>query len=62
MTVNFGFKKVKEEEKEKMVQGVFSKVANKYDIMNDMMSFGLHRKWKDIFVNEIDSYEGMQDN
>jgi len=59
MTVNFGFKKVKEEEKEKMVQGVFSKVANKYDIMNDMMSFGLHRKWKDIFVNEIDSYEGM---
>ncbi len=59
MTVNFGFQKVKEAEKETMVQGVFSKVADKYDIMNDMMSFGLHRKWKDIFINEIDSYANM---
>ena len=59
MTVDFGFQKVKEEEKETMVQGVFSKVADKYDIMNDMMSFGLHRKWKDIFINEIDSYANM---
>ena len=59
MTVNFGFKKIKKKKKETMVQGVFSKVADKYDIMNDIMSFGLHRKWKDIFINEIDSYANM---
>lgn len=59
MNINFGFQKVKEEEKEVLVQNVFSKVANKYDMMNDLMSFGLHRKWKDTFINEINSYANM---
>jgi demethylmenaquinone methyltransferase/2-methoxy-6-polyprenyl-1,4-benzoquinol methylase len=45
-TTHFGFQTVAEELKQKKVAGVFSSVANKYDIMNDVMSFGLHRLWK----------------
>lgn len=43
---HFGFETVEEAEKAKRVEGVFSSVANKYDIMNDLMSMGLHRLWK----------------
>lgn len=43
---HFGFETVPEQEKAKRVAGVFSSVANKYDIMNDLMSAGLHRLWK----------------
>lgn len=43
---HFGFKTVAEEEKAKHVAGVFSSVAQKYDVMNDLMSAGLHRVWK----------------
>lgn len=43
---HFGFKTVAEEEKAKRVAGVFSSVAQKYDVMNDLMSVGLHRAWK----------------
>ena len=43
---HFGFETVREEEKAKRVAGVFSSVASKYDIMNDLMSAGLHRIWK----------------
>jgi demethylmenaquinone methyltransferase / 2-methoxy-6-polyprenyl-1,4-benzoquinol methylase len=43
---HFGFKTVKEAEKAKRVEGVFSSVAQKYDVMNDLMSMGLHRLWK----------------
>lgn len=50
---DFGFKEVSREEKEKLVRGVFSSVASKYDIMNDFMSLGTHRLWKDEFVNMI---------
>ena len=45
-TTDFGFQKVAEDEKAKKVAGVFSSVANRYDIMNDLMSAGLHRIWK----------------
>lgn len=48
--IDFGFKKVAIEEKEPAVRTVFNDVANKYDIMNDIMSFGLHRIWKRIAV------------
>lgn len=47
---NIGFKEVHEEEKSKMVSDVFRKVASNYDIMNDLMSVGLHRLWKDKLV------------
>jgi demethylmenaquinone methyltransferase/2-methoxy-6-polyprenyl-1,4-benzoquinol methylase len=43
---HFGFQEVEEKDKARMVQGVFSSVAAKYDIMNDVMSFGIHRIWK----------------
>ncbi len=51
--INFGFSKVSFEQKRKLVEEVFSGVANKYDIMNDLMSFGIHRWWKDQFVRQI---------
>ena len=43
---HFGFEKVEETEKARRVEGVFSSVADKYDLMNDLMSAGLHRLWK----------------
>ena len=45
-TTHFGFKDVPWEEKQKKVAGVFHSVAQKYDVMNDLMSFGVHRLWK----------------
>jgi demethylmenaquinone methyltransferase/2-methoxy-6-polyprenyl-1,4-benzoquinol methylase len=45
-TTDFGFKKVDEQEKARRVRGVFDSVASKYDVMNDLMSIGLHRAWK----------------
>jgi len=46
MTTHFGYQTVSEEEKTRKVSGVFSSVASKYDVMNDLMSLGLHRLWK----------------
>lgn len=46
MTTHFGFKTVDEKDKAREVAGVFSSVAGKYDVMNDLMSLGLHRLWK----------------
>ncbi|RMG35541.1 MAG: bifunctional demethylmenaquinone methyltransferase/2-methoxy-6-polyprenyl-1,4-benzoquinol methylase UbiE [Gammaproteobacteria bacterium] len=43
---HFGFKKVPKTEKASLVRGVFDSVADKYDLMNDLMSFGVHRLWK----------------
>jgi hypothetical protein len=48
---DFGFQTVKASQKQDMVKEVFSRVANKYDIMNDLMSMGTHRLWKDEFVS-----------
>jgi demethylmenaquinone methyltransferase/2-methoxy-6-polyprenyl-1,4-benzoquinol methylase len=48
---HFGFETVKEEDKAKKVAGVFTSVASKYDIMNDLMSAGLHRIWKRFAVS-----------
>ena len=45
-TVDFGFEKVPWREKARRVRTVFSSVAGKYDLMNDLMSFGVHRLWK----------------
>ncbi|WP_341791497.1 bifunctional demethylmenaquinone methyltransferase/2-methoxy-6-polyprenyl-1,4-benzoquinol methylase UbiE [Rickettsia endosymbiont of Gonocerus acuteangulatus] len=50
---NFGFKKIKANEKQSLVNSVFSNVADKYDLMNDLMSFGMHRLWKDEFIRQI---------
>jgi demethylmenaquinone methyltransferase/2-methoxy-6-polyprenyl-1,4-benzoquinol methylase len=45
-TTDFGFRKVPEDEKSRHVAGVFDSVATRYDLMNDLMSLGLHRLWK----------------
>ncbi|HHE3464177.1 bifunctional demethylmenaquinone methyltransferase/2-methoxy-6-polyprenyl-1,4-benzoquinol methylase UbiE [Pasteurella multocida] len=45
-TTHFGFKTVAKSEKQKMVANVFHSVAGKYDLMNDLLSFGIHRVWK----------------
>ncbi len=47
----FGYQKILLEEKEKKVGAVFNSVANKYDMMNDLMSLGIHRLWKRIAIN-----------
>ncbi|PQE21460.1 ubiquinone biosynthesis methyltransferase coq5 protein [Rutstroemia sp. NJR-2017a BBW] len=52
-TTHFGFETVPEAEKEARVAGVFSNVAASYDAMNDFMSLGIHRLWKDHFVRSI---------
>lgn len=51
---NFGYTKVNSKQKTKLVQDVFSNVASNYDIMNDLMSLGMHRLWKRRFVEIID--------
>ena len=48
--VSFGYRDVPEAEKEGLVRKVFSSVAEKYDLMNDLMSAGVHRLWKDAMV------------
>jgi len=50
-TTHFGFQDVPESEKAGRVQGVFSSVASKYDVMNDAMSLGIHRLWKDAMMD-----------
>ena len=51
---NFGYTKVNSKQKTKLVQNVFSSVAPSYDLMNDLMSLGMHRLWKKRFVEVID--------
>src|SRR3954453_12005973 len=51
--VNFGDEMVNPEEKTRRVSEVFSSVARRYDIMNDLMSGGMHRLWKDRFVARV---------
>ena len=55
---NFGYSKVTNKEKTKLVQKVFSDVANNYDLMNDVMSFGAHRLWKKSFIDVVNPSAG----
>jgi demethylmenaquinone methyltransferase/2-methoxy-6-polyprenyl-1,4-benzoquinol methylase len=48
---HFGFETINEKEKAGRVQGVFNSVASKYDVMNDVMSLGVHRIWKDMMMD-----------
>jgi demethylmenaquinone methyltransferase / 2-methoxy-6-polyprenyl-1,4-benzoquinol methylase len=56
--VSFGYETVSPEEKEQRVGAVFSSVASKYDVMNDAMSGGMHRLWKDRFVRRVKPQPG----
>jgi demethylmenaquinone methyltransferase/2-methoxy-6-polyprenyl-1,4-benzoquinol methylase len=53
-TTHFGFRDVALEDKQTLVNSVFHSVAQRYDLMNDLMSAGLHRVWKDIMINTLD--------
>jgi len=57
-TVDFGFQQIDEAEKQGRVNEVFAKVAAKYDQMNDLMSGGLHRLWKDDMVSWLNPPKG----
>ena len=52
-TTHFGFRDVPLEDKQTLVNEVFHSVAQRYDLMNDLMSAGLHRFWKDIMINTL---------
>ena len=57
-TTQFGFRRVIESEKDSLVRQVFGSVSNRYDLMNDLMSFGVHRMWKRLAV----PYGGIRPN
>ena len=59
-TTHFGFQTVNEADKARQVRGVFDSVAPKYDLMNDLMSMGLHRAWKAYTVMVANVREGYQ--
>ena len=59
-TTHFGFRTVAEEEKAGMVHGVFTRVANRYDLMNDLMSAGIHRLWKDAMMDWLAPRPGQR--
>ncbi|APW39437.1 bifunctional demethylmenaquinone methyltransferase/2-methoxy-6-polyprenyl-1,4-benzoquinol methylase [Rhodoferax koreense] len=59
-STHFGFQTVEEDDKARRVRGVFDSVAPKYDLMNDLMSMGLHRAWKAYTVLVADVREGAQ--
>ena len=49
--IDFGYKTVNKAEKQKLVKNIFDTVADKYDLMNDLNSFGIHRAWKNDLIN-----------
>ncbi len=57
-TTHFGFRDVPLGDKQTLVNGVFHSVASRYDLMNDLMSAGLHRVWKDIMVTTLNPPRG----
>jgi len=57
---HFGFEQVDADDKARRVRGVFDSVADKYDVMNDLMSVGLHRLWKRFAVNATGVRDGMR--
>jgi demethylmenaquinone methyltransferase/2-methoxy-6-polyprenyl-1,4-benzoquinol methylase len=59
-TTHFGYEQVSEADKAKKVDEVFSSVATRYDLMNDVMSLGMHRLWKRFAIDMAGLKEGMQ--
>jgi demethylmenaquinone methyltransferase/2-methoxy-6-polyprenyl-1,4-benzoquinol methylase len=59
-TTHFGFRTVDETEKAGMVHGVFTNVASRYDVMNDVMSGGIHRLWKDAMMDWLAPRDGQR--
>jgi len=59
-TTHFGFQTVDEDQKAGMVHGVFTNVASRYDVMNDVMSVGIHRIWKDAMMDWLAPRAGQK--
>lgn len=59
-TTHFGFQTVDENAKAGMVHGVFTNVASKYDVMNDAMSMGIHRLWKEAMMDWLAPHSGQK--
>eukprot|EP00903_Cladosiphon_okamuranus_P020981 g19273.t1 len=59
-TTHFGFETIPEEDKAGKVRGVFSSVASRYDVMNDVMSLGIHRVWKDAMMDWLAPRAGQK--
>ncbi|MBL4748243.1 MAG: bifunctional demethylmenaquinone methyltransferase/2-methoxy-6-polyprenyl-1,4-benzoquinol methylase UbiE [Magnetovibrio sp.] len=59
-TTHFGFQTVREDDKVDMVRGVFDSVAPKYDLMNDLMSMGIHRAWKNRLMTKLRPHAGQK--
>ncbi|EAQ24213.1 bifunctional demethylmenaquinone methyltransferase/2-methoxy-6-polyprenyl-1,4-benzoquinol methylase UbiE [Roseovarius sp. 217] len=59
-TTHFGFQDIPESEKARRVRGVFGSVASKYDVMNDAMSLGIHRVWKDAMMDWLAPRSGQR--
>lgn len=59
-TTHFGFEQVATEDKVRKVRGVFDSVASNYDVMNDLMSFGIHRVWKKVAIQLANVRNGDQ--
>src|SRR5712671_1256041 len=57
-TADFGYREVAPEEKSRLVRGIFDSVAGRYDLMNDLMSGGIHRLWKLDFVDRLNPRAG----
>ncbi|NIA68120.1 class I SAM-dependent methyltransferase [Pelagibius litoralis] len=57
---HFGFREVAEEEKAPLVKGLFRSVAGNYDLMNDLMSGGIHRLWKSTMIDWLDPRPGIR--
>ena len=57
-TTHFGFRDVPLGDKQTLVNDVFHSVAQRYDLMNDLMSAGLHRAWKDVMINTLNPPRG----
>ena len=57
-TASFGFTDVAASEKPRLVRGVFDRVAKRYDLMNDLMSVGVHRLWKDAVASRLNPQPG----
>ncbi|MBC6406719.1 MAG: bifunctional demethylmenaquinone methyltransferase/2-methoxy-6-polyprenyl-1,4-benzoquinol methylase UbiE [Rhodobacteraceae bacterium] len=59
-TIDFGYQSVPESEKSQRVRGVFTSVATRYDVMNDVMSLGIHRLWKEAMLDWLAPQAGEQ--
>jgi demethylmenaquinone methyltransferase/2-methoxy-6-polyprenyl-1,4-benzoquinol methylase len=60
LATSFGYREVRAEDKASLVGGVFERVANRYDLMNDLMSGGLHRLWKSAMIDWLAPRQGLR--